>query len=127
MRRALCVLLTSLLCSCMALYEPPWSPYPPPPQTGAVPPDCEAQADRNQPITQGIQGTAIGATAGAALGAAIGGFAFGAIGAAAGWGALAGGIAGADVGALHGQQAQQAEYQACVAQHGASPTQPSQQ
>lgn len=118
MYRGLCLLPTMWLCGCMALFEPPWSP---PPAAGAAPGDCLAQATRNQPVTEGMQGVAIGAGAGAALGALIGGFAFGPAAAAVGWGALAGGVTGAGVGVLHGQQDQAAAYQACLDRHGATP------
>ena len=128
MRRVLVSLPLLMLCSCMALYQPPWAPIPPTTaSTGDPETDCRARTEINQPINQGMQGMAIGAGVGAALGAVIGGFAFGTVGAAAGWGALAGGVSGAGIGALRGQQAEDAAYQSCLADHATAPKQPPQQ
>ena len=123
MRHGFCLLPTLFLCGCTALYQPPWYVPPPPPAQAATPSDCLAQATRNQPISQGMQGLAIGGGAGAALGAVIGSY-FGPVGIAAAWGALAGGVAGGGVGFLRGQQDQEAEYQACLKQLTPASTSP---
>jgi len=119
MRRAIAFLPLMALCGCMALYQPPWTPaHETASATGDPAVDCRAQTDLNQPITQGMQGLAIGSGVGAALGILVGGWAFGTLGTAAGWGALAGGVGGASIGALNGKQDQDAAYQACLGQSG---------
>jgi hypothetical protein len=127
MRRAFLLLPLLVLCGCMALYQPPWTPTPATASaTGDPAVDCRAQTDLNQPITQGMQGMAIGSGVGAALGILVGGFAFGTFGTAAGWGALAGGVGGAAVGASRGQEDQDAAYQTCLSQSGAKSPDPAQ-
>ena len=125
MHRVLGLLPLLVLCNCMALYQPPWAPIPPTTaSTGDPETDCRARTELNQPITQGMQGLAIGAGVGAALGAVVGGFALASVGTAAGWGALGGGVGGAGIGALLGHQSEETAYQACLADHGAAPPQP---
>jgi len=117
--RPLLLLPLFLLSGCMALYQPPWAPAPVV-DTGDAAKDCRAHADRDQPVTEGMQGVAIGAGTGAALGAVISGFAFGGpIGAAAGWGALAGGVAGGALGAANGMAERDAALAACPGEHTA--------
>ena len=112
--RLVALMLLLPLAGCIELFQPPFVPSPPPPPTGNAIADCRAAADTNQPVTQGMQGVAVGAGVGAALGAVISGFAsLTPVGTAIGWGALAGGLTGGAVMAAKGYNEREAAIAAC--------------